>query len=451
MSAFASLATLLTGSNVSHVERRQLLVGFVCAFTMFAGYTMLRPVRETMGVTSGVRSLPALFWSVFLVMLVMQPVYGWVMGRFKRRFVLPSVYAFIALTLVAFYVWFNLQSDQTWIARSYFVWVSVFNLFAVSVFWSLMVDVFTREQAARLFGFLSAGISTGGLIGPLSASWLAEPIGTINLLLVAACLFCIAAFCLAVLSRKVAEASDALLGSQRAQVDDAQPVGAWAAFVQMKRSRYLLTIAAFLLLATFINTVLYIELQRAVADSLSSRDQQTTFFARIDVFVQAGALLTQLLLFPRLLRWLGFSKSLSLVPMLMAISLTIVAFAPVLMVIAVVGVLRRVGEFGVTRPCREMLFTVVPRNEKYLAKSLIDTFVFRGGDAVSASLLAGITALAVGTVVAGSATAIVGAIACVFWVALAIALAKRFVLMQPSEMPSPTDAKADARPLAARD
>jgi ATP:ADP antiporter, AAA family len=451
VSAFASLATLLTGSSVTQTERRHLLVGFVCAFTMFAGYTMLRPVREAMGVTSGVRSLPALFWAVFLVMLVMQPLYGWVMGRFKRSIVLPGVYVFIALTLVAFYVWFNLQADQTWIARSYFVWVSVFNLFAVSVFWSLMVDIFTREQAARLFGFLSAGISTGGLTGPLLASWLAEPIGTINLLLVAAGLFCAAAVCLAVLSRQVVEAPDTTVDRQRTPADEAPVVGAWAAFIQMKRSRYLMTIAAFLLLATFINTVLYIELQRAVADSFSSRDQQTTFFARIDVFVQGGALLTQLLLFPRLLRWLGFSKSLSLVPMLMAISLTVVAFAPVLMVIAVVSVARRVGEFGVTRPCREMLYTVVPRSEKYLAKSLIDTFVFRGGDAISASLLAGITALAVGTVVAGSATAIVGAIACVFWVALAIVLAKRFMVMQPIDTSSAAETTADARLSVPRD
>jgi AAA family ATP:ADP antiporter len=451
VSALVSFTALLVGGGTTPTERKQLWIGFLCAFTMFAGYAMLRPVREAMGVTSGVRSLPALFWAVFFVMLLLQPIYGWVMSRFRKIIVLPSVYLFVAATLVAFYVWFNLQDDHTWIARAYFVWVSVFNLFVVSVFWSLMVDLFNREQAARLFGFLISGISAGGLVGPLLSSLLAQPIGTINLLLVAAVLFCAAAALLAWLAHDREGRVEQQTLEPEAGNEPTAKVGAWAAFVQLRRSRYLMLIAAFLLLVTFINTVLYVELQRVVASSLDSRDQQTTFFARIDVIVQAGALLTQLLLFPRLLRWLGFTKSFSLLPLLMVVSLAAVALAPVLMVIAAASVMRRISEYGITRPCREMLFTVVPQAEKYLAKSLIDTFVFRGGDAISASLLAAVTALAVGSVVAESATAIVGVVVCVVWLVIALILAKHFGEMQPQTPSERPDAALAPSAVNTRD
>ena len=153
-----------------------------------------------MGLTSGVETLPALFWGTFVAMLAVQPVYGWLTSRFRRTVFLPWVYLFFILNIVCFYAWFNAQDDHTWIARVYFVWVSVFNLFVVAVFWSLMADVFTREQAGRLFGFIAAGLSLGGLFGPFLGKQLAQPIGTINLLLVSAVLLAVGlGFMLAVL------------------------------------------------------------------------------------------------------------------------------------------------------------------------------------------------------------------------------------------------------------
>ena len=150
-----------------------LLTAFGCAATLFASYAVLRPVRDAMGITSSFQSLPWLFWGTFLGMLAIQPLYGWVMGRGTRGTILPRIYlAFVAM-LLGFWAWFMLQADHTWVARAYFIWVSVFNLFVVSVFWSLMADVFTREQAGRLFGMIAAGISTGGLVGPLLAATLA--------------------------------------------------------------------------------------------------------------------------------------------------------------------------------------------------------------------------------------------------------------------------------------
>src|ERR1700739_2811172 len=163
-------------------EGPALLGSFATLLCMFSSYTILRPVRDAMGITSGLEKIPYLFWGGFVVMLLLQPVYGWLTSRYPRTVFLPWGYGFFALNLMGFYVWFRLEADHTWIARTYFVWVSVFNLFVVAAFWSLMADVFTREQAGRVFGFIWAGASTGGLIGPFVAHELAVPVGAINLL-----------------------------------------------------------------------------------------------------------------------------------------------------------------------------------------------------------------------------------------------------------------------------
>ena len=163
-------------------EAPALLASFATLFCTFASYTMLRPVRDALGITAGLEKIPYLFWAVFVVMLLLQPVYGWLTSRFPRSVFLPWVYGFFAANLLLFWLWSRLGADHTWIARTYFVWVSVFNLFVVAAFWSLMADVYTREQAGRLFGFIWAGASTGGLVGPWIARTLAVPLGAINLL-----------------------------------------------------------------------------------------------------------------------------------------------------------------------------------------------------------------------------------------------------------------------------
>ena len=167
-------------------EAPALLASFATLFCTFASYTMLRPVRDALGITGGLDKIPYLFWGVFVAMLLLQPLYGWLTSRFPRSVFLPWTYAFFAANLLMFWVWFRLADDHTWIARTYFVWVSVFSLFVVAAFWSLMADVFSREQAGRLFGFIWAGASTGGLVGPSVAHFLAVPLGAVNLLLLSA-------------------------------------------------------------------------------------------------------------------------------------------------------------------------------------------------------------------------------------------------------------------------
>jgi ATP:ADP antiporter, AAA family len=408
-------------------EAPALLASFATLLCMFASYTILRPVRDALGVTSGLDKIPYLFWGVFVVMLVLQPVYGWLTSRFPRTVFLPWVYAFFAANLIAFYVWFRLQQDHTWIARTYFVWVSVFNLFVVAAFWSLMADVFTREQAGRLFGFIWAGASTGGLIGPPIVQYLAVPLGVINLLPISAGLLLLSlVFMTSVIRWQRAQLATprALAGEGPApRVDTALGGSMWAAFAQVVRSPYLLGIAAFVMLMTWVSTFLYLEQQAFVAKVLHSADERASFFGGIDKWVQIASLTIQLLLFGRLFKWVGLRVILASVPVIMTAGYAVFALAPRFMVLVVVYAVRRVADYALTRPCRDALFTVVSREEKYKAKSLIDTFAYRGGDALSGSLYKaltggfGATPASIGWLGAGISAA---------WTVLALALGSAF-------------------------
>jgi AAA family ATP:ADP antiporter len=374
---------LAAAINARPHELGGALAAFATAFAMFSAYGILRPIRETMGITSGLQTLPALFWGTFAVMLLAQPVYGWLTSRFRRTAFLPWVYLFFVANIVGFYLWFNAQADHTWIARVYFVWVSVFVLFVVAVFWSLMADVFTREQAGRLFGFVAAGLSTGGLFGPFLGARLAEPVGTINLLLVSAALLSTSlAGLLLVLRWHRRHGENVAAGEDR----DARLGGsALAAFRQVARSPYLALIALFVFLLTWASTFLYLEQQAMVAEVFTDRDAQTKFFNRLDFWVQAGSLTLQLFVFGRLYRWLGFRALIMSVPLLMTLGFAALALFPGFGVLVAVMMVRRIGEYSIARPSRDTLYTSVSREERYKAKSLIDTFVYRLGDATSAS------------------------------------------------------------------
>jgi AAA family ATP:ADP antiporter len=393
---------------------------------MFSAYAILRPIRETMGITSGLQTLPALFWGTFAGMLLVQPVYGWLTSRFRRSAFLPWVYLFFVLNILGFHAWFNAQEDHTWIARAYFVWVSIFVLFVVAVFWSLMADVFTREQAGRLFGFVAAGLSTGGLFGPFLAARLAEPLGTINLLLVSAALLAVSLGCLLLVLRW-----HRLHGENTAPDEDRDARlggSAFAAFRQVTSSPYLALIALFVFLLTWVSTFLYLEQQALVAEVFTDRDAQTEFFGRLDFWVQAGSLAMQLFVFGRLYRWLGFRAVIVAVPVLMTFGFAALALFPSFAVLVAVMFVRRVGEYSLTRPSRDTLYTSVTREERYKAKSLIDTFVYRGGDATSASA----HALVKATFGLGlSGVAWCGALLAALWAVVAWVLGTRHVSLNP--------------------
>ncbi len=412
-------------------EAPALLASFATLLCTFSSYTILRPVRDALGITSGLETIPYLFWAVFVVMLLLQPLYGWLTSRFPRSLFLPWVYVFFAANLLIFWFWFRVQADHTWIARTYYVWVSVFNLFVVAAFWSLMADVFTREQAGRLFGFIWAGASSGGVIGPYIDKKLAVPIGAVNLLLISVGLLLVALIFMRLVIRwqrrqgarppQVATAgSDA---GAAAHAERGIGGGVLAAFSQVFRSPYLLGIAAFVLLMTWVNTFFYLEQQAFVAKAFTSADQRTRFFASIDLYVQIASLSMQFLLFSRLYRWFGMRALLASVPLMMTAGYALYALAPAFMVLVIVYAARRVADYAITRPCRDSLFTVVSREAKYQAKSLIDTFAYRGGDATSGSLH---KLLVEGLGAGHAAVGWIGALISAVWTVLALALGRAF-------------------------
>jgi ATP:ADP antiporter, AAA family len=308
------------------------------------------------------------------------------------------------------------------------VWVSVFNLFILAAFWGLMADVFTREQAGRLFGFIWAGASSGGVIGPYIDKRLAVPFGAINLLLISAALLLVSLIFLRLIIRwqqRQAGQAPHTAGSTPDGATVAHGVrgvggGVLAAFSQVARSPYLLGIAAFVLLMTWVNTFLYLEQQAFVAKVFTSANQRTHFFASIDLYVQIASLAMQFLLFSRLYRWFGMRALLACVPVMMTAGYALYALAPAFMLLVIVYAVRRVADYAITRPCRDSLFTVVSREEKYQAKSLIDTFAYRGGDATSGSLHKLLTGHGAGHAAIGWFGALISAV----WTVLALALGR---------------------------
>jgi AAA family ATP:ADP antiporter len=346
---------------------------------------MLRPVRESMAVESGVENVPLLFSSTFLVMLVAAPAFGWVASRYPRRQFLPWVYLFFVVNILLFYAGFSYairnDIDFVWLGRAFFVWISVFNLFVVSVFWSFMADIYSHDQGRRLFGLISAGGSAGALLGPIATSALVVPIGFQNLLPISAGLLLFAIYCIAKLRRWVEtqHPEDAVETAA-----STQPLGgsALGGIRQVTSSRYLSLIAVSSIIASLMGTALYMFMTELVGDAVQGADNRTQIFGYIDGATNLLALLGQLLLVNRSVRTFGVGITLAILPIVSLIGFTILALNPALLVVAVLQAVRRGIGFGFTKPTNDMLYSVVTPNEKYKAKNFIDTAIYRGGDLI---------------------------------------------------------------------
>ncbi|AZG16706.1 NTP/NDP exchange transporter [Cupriavidus pauculus] len=413
---------------------------FLFFFCLFASYFMLRPVRETMGIAGGVKNLQWLFTATFVVMLVAIPFYGACCKWLPRRRFVPWVYAFFIANLLAFALATRAMPDSVWLARVFYVWLSVFNLFVVSVAWSLMADVFRPEQARRLFALIAAGASAGGLAGPVLGGWLVASIGLTGLMLLSAALLAAtlpgAGFLFRWRRRHGAGAPGAHGASDAAPgPDPSQPVGGglWAGLVLVARSRYLLGIGLFVILLATASTFLYFEQARLVAEAFPSRQQQTQVFSALDATVQALTILVQVFFSGRVARRHGVAALLTLVPLAVAGGFVLLAIWPTFGVLAGVMILRRVGEYAMLRPGREMLFTVVDPETKYKAKNVIDTAVYRAGDAVSAWVKTAIDALS-----GHPATVpLAGALLALGWAALGWWLGRRHAGQLSAAAPAP--------------
>lgn len=384
---------LLKSVQLEPGETAALLWSFSYFFTLLCSYYIIRPIRDEMGILGGVDNLQWLFTGTLIAMTLLVPLFGWISSRFPRRRFLPYVYGFFILAMLLFHLLINETDTSPAIARAFFIWTSVFNLFVVSVFWSFMADIYSNRQARRLFGFIAAGGTVGALAGPALTTLLVQPLGTKNLLLISALLLCWAIVCIARLSTWAAttRADDgtAKTGNNEKQLGG----GIWAGITLVVRSPYLLGICLSMLLFTTLATFLYLMQAQIVRDTFTDSAQRTAVFAAIDLTVNGLTLLLQLFLTSRLIQWFGLAVVLAMVPLLLAAGFTLLGMAPALGVLLVVQIIRRAGNYAIMRPAREMLYVVLTREEKYKAKNLIDTVVYRTGDAVSAWLYSGLRSL----------------------------------------------------------
>ena len=372
-------------------EVRAVLWSFAYFFCLLTGYYILRPLRDEMGVAGGVRNLHWLFTATFFVMLAAVPVFGAAVARLPRRQFIPLVYHFFVANIAVFWLLLTLGVATTQVARVLFVWVSVFNLFAVSVFWSFMADLFRSDQGKRLFGFIAAGGSAGALAGPALTVWLAEAIGPVNLLLVAGSLLEVAVLCV----RRLEPASGEAQRSSPRKHAGPTPLGGggWAGFVLLLRSPYLAGIAFWVGLLSIAATFLYFEQASIVAAASDDPAVRTRLFAAIDLAVGAATLAVQFLATGKLIARFGIGAALALLPLVFAAGFAAVAAAPILAVVIGFQALQRTANFALSNPAREVLFTVLAREEKYKAKNVIDILVVRAADATGGWLFAALRSL----------------------------------------------------------
>ncbi len=361
-----------------------MLWSFAYFFCLLAAYYILRPLRDEMGIAGGVRNLQWLFTATFLVMLAAVPLYGALVARVPRRRFIPLVYHFFVLNLAIFWVLLALEVERQTVARVFFVWISVFVLFAVSVFWSFMSDLYSSEQGKRLYGFIAAGGSAGALAGPLVTIALAGAIGPVNLLILAGLLLEAAVLC-------------AMRLEPRNEVvpKEVKPVGGGSldGLAMVLRSPYIAGIMFWVALMSVAATFLYFEQAAIVAAASDDPAVRTRIFAAVDLAVGILTLAVQFLATGKLIARFGVGPALALLPLVFAAGFAVLAAAPVLTVVIAFQALQRTANFAISNPAREVLFTVVARDEKYKAKNVIDIVAVRGADAAGGWLFTGLRSL----------------------------------------------------------
>jgi AAA family ATP:ADP antiporter len=363
----------LTPFDVRPQERRALGWSLLYVFAVLSAYYVLRPIRDEMGVQGGVENLPWLFTGTLIGMIAINPLFAMLVKRLARARFIALAYRFFAVNLLVFLLLFAFANpaQDVWLGRAFFIWLSVFNLFVVSVFWALMVDVFDAEQGKRLFGFLAAGATLGAIAGSTITASLVRGVGATTLFVASMVLLEVAVFASRRLSFKDTTVEEAPIGG-----------GVLAGIAHTFRSPYLLNICLFLLLFTVTSTFLYFQQATIARDSFADRASRTAFFAQVDLAVNVLTLTVQLLLTAHVLRRLGVALTLAILPAFTTLGFAALALSPTIAVIVAFQVLRRAANFALARPTREILFTVLAREDKYKAKSFIDTVVYRAGDQV---------------------------------------------------------------------
>ena len=381
--------------NMRPGEGRAIFWSFCYFFSLLSSYYILRPIRDEMGVSAGIDQMHWLFTGTFIIMLLIVPVFGWVTSHFERKRFLPYIYFFFIANILFFYVLFESDLAIVPVARSFFIWLSVFNLFVVSVFWSFMADLYRDEQAKRLFGFIAAGGTLGAIAGPALTAILVQQFGTSRMLLISAGLLGLSVLCISRLMAWKNAAGDPDSPPVGSAGDPEQPLagGILDGILLAVRSPYLLGICLLILLYSSLSTFLYFQQAQIIKDAFDDSGTRTAVFAGIDLAVNTLTLLIQAFFTARLVRWLGLGMTLALIPLLLTVGFLVLGLLPILSVLVTVQIIRRAGNYAIMRPAREMLYVVLSREEKYKAKNFIDTVVYRGGDAASSWVYAGMRSL----------------------------------------------------------
>jgi ATP:ADP antiporter, AAA family len=372
-------------------ELKALLLGFGYFFCLLCSYYILRPLRDEMAVQVGYQHLQILFTGTFFAMLAALPVFGWLVSRFPRRRIVPITNLFFAINIFGFWLLLLANPDgetRRIAAGAFFIWVSVYNLFVVSIFWSLLADLFREEQGKRLFGFIAAGGTAGALLGPTLTAVLAKPLGPLHLLLISLAFLLLATTFALAMSKTAPNPGKATPDKENgdgdaAADDDDRAIGGnpFAGATETLRSPFLIMIAAYILLLTATNTVLYFQQTEIISKAFASSADRTQFFALIDLVVGLITIGIQFFGTGRILTKLGLGFALVALPIVTFIGFAALMVSPVLGVVVAVMALRRASDFALANPARGVLFTTVNAEAKYKARNFIDTVVFRGGDA----------------------------------------------------------------------
>jgi len=424
--------------DVSPAELPALGWCWLYIFSVLASYYILRPIRDQMGVAGGVNNLPWLFTGTLVVMLMLNVPFSALVKLLPRKQFIPLSYRFFAFSILAFGVAMYAVPAQhvVWVGRFFFIWISVFNLFVVSIFWSMVVDIFSSEQGKRLFGFIAAGATLGAIVGSSLTASFAEMLHPAFLMIGAALLLEVAIWCVRRLSRLSAKMSDRPHPER-----EEEPIGGgvMAGFIDAVRSPYLLNTAFFLLLYAITSTFLYFSQATVVSASFTSRGAQTAFFATIDLTVNIITLFIQIFLTGRVVGWVGVTAVLSLLPAISIVGFGTIFALPTLIAVAAFQVARRAGNFALTQPARQVLYTVVSREDRYKTKNFIDTAIYRAGDQVGAWSYALIGALGWGMKQAGIVAVAVSAL----WLVNSLWLGRRQEALAKAQAQESEDPPAD--------
>ena len=382
------MTTLL--QTFTNIRRHEAMATFVSAlffFFVLSALMVVRPAREALGMERGIEAVRWLFVATVVATLAVNPLFGWLVSRFRRMVFTSATYLFFATGLVGFYLLLVLAPDRVGqiSGQVFYVWFSVFNLFATMLFWAVMTDRFSMEQSERLFGAISLGGTLGAIFGPWLASQIARPLGTPSLLLVAAAFLVLAVVAARWLARLQSE--PVVIGLESAQARSEQSViggSMWEGFLAVFRSPYLLGISAYVLIVAVMATILYFTRLQMVAALGLDTDTRTAVFAQIDFYTQIATFLLQGLVTGHLIKRFGIPVTMALLPLTMLLGFVGLAMLGSLAALIVLDAAFKAVQRGVMRPARETLFTTVDRADRYKAKAFIDTFVYRGGDAIGA-------------------------------------------------------------------